>query len=85
MKTHNEDEKKIAKKAQQTLEEMLLHKIVYLKNISTEKYGRLLADVYYDEIHINQLMLDNRYAVKYNGGTKISPSSWTKYYEIGEL
>ena len=42
----------------------------------TEKYGRILADVYVDEIHINKWMLDNKHAVKYNGGTKIKPPEW---------
>jgi endonuclease YncB( thermonuclease family) len=50
-----------------------------LKNIKTEKYGRILADVYCNNIHINQWMLDNRYAVKYDGGTKSVPSSWLEY------
>ena len=41
-----------------------------------EKYGRLLADVYVDNIHVNQWMLDNKYAVPYDGGTKHRPSDW---------
>jgi endonuclease YncB( thermonuclease family) len=49
---------------------------VKLTNIKTEKYGRILADVYLDGTHINQWMLDNKHAVQYNGGTKIKPPEW---------
>ena len=55
-----------------------------LKNISTEKYGRLLADVYLGDLHLNKWMLDKRYAVSYDGGTKIAPESWNKYREKGD-
>ena len=53
--------------------EKILNKHVTLKNVATEKYGRVLADVYLDDLHLNQWLLDERYAVKYDGGTKISP------------
>ena len=53
--------------------------MVILKNVSTEKYGRLLADVYIDGENMNQWMLNNNYAVKYDGGTKSKPESWLKY------
>jgi endonuclease YncB( thermonuclease family) len=51
---------------------MILHKNVTLKNLHNEKYGRILADVYYDELHINEWLITNRMAVKYEGGTKIN-------------
>jgi endonuclease YncB( thermonuclease family) len=46
------------------------YKYVLLKNITTEKYGRILADVYLEDIHINKLMIDQNLAVKYDGGKK---------------
>ena len=55
------------------------------KNVSTEKYGRLLADVYLGDLHINKWMLDNRYVASYDGGTKIAPKSWNKYREKGDI
>ena len=70
IKGHSEEEKKAAKVSRAALNEKLLHRVVTLKNVQTEKYGRILADVYLDELHINQWMLDNKYAVKYDGGTK---------------
>ena len=70
IKGHSEEEKKAAKVSRAALNEKLLHRVVTLKNVQTEKYGRILADVYLDELHINQWMIDNKYAVKYDGGTK---------------
>jgi endonuclease YncB( thermonuclease family) len=81
----NEEEKIVAKQAQKFVSDLVLNKYVTLKNIKNEKYGRILADVYIDKIHLNQLLLDQRYAVVYNGETKILPKSWIKYKETGEL
>jgi hypothetical protein len=47
-------------------------------NIENEKYGRILADVYLEEVCINNWMIEKGYAVKYDGGTKQSPTSWTE-------
>ncbi len=47
-----------------------VNKVVALKNLKTEKYGRVLADVYLGDLHVNQWLLDNKYAVEYSGGTK---------------
>ena len=74
IKSKNNNEKDIAMLARNKLSEMILHKKVTLKNISTEKYGRILADVYLDDLCVNTWMLNQGYAVEYNGGTKTS--SW---------
>lgn len=84
MKSKDEEEKLIAKLAQKELENLILHKHVTLENVSTEKYGRLLADVYINELHINNYMLEQRLAVSYSGETKMSPKSWNKYHLTGE-
>jgi endonuclease YncB( thermonuclease family) len=73
-KTPNEKKKAII--ARDKLNELIFGKMVHLKNISTEKYGRMLADVYLDNLHINQWMLDNKFAVPYDGGTKHRPTEW---------
>lgn len=70
------NEKRIAIEARDKLHELIYGKMIHLKNISTEKYGRILADVYLDELHVNQWMLDNNLAVKYDGGTKQRPNDW---------
>jgi endonuclease YncB( thermonuclease family) len=69
-------EKEAAILAKDALSKMILNKIVTLKNVSTEKYGRILADVYFDNININNWMLDHKYAVLYDGGTKHRPEEW---------
>lgn len=84
IKGKTEDEKSMAIEARNKLNELIMNKRVFLKNVSTEKYGRILADVYLDDtIHINQWMIDNRYAVKYDGGTKHTPESWVQYHLVG--
>ena len=70
IKGKSEDEKQSAQNAKHALEALVLHKNVILKNTKTEKYGRILAEVYLDELHLNKWMLDNKYAVEYDGGTK---------------
>ena len=50
--------------------------MVTLKNVDTEKYGRILADVYLDDENINEWLISKEYAVRYGGGTKHRPASW---------
>ncbi len=64
-------EKLKAVEAKNALSELVLHKTVNLKNVATEKYGRVLADIYTEDgLHVNQWLIDKGYAVVYNGGTK---------------
>jgi endonuclease YncB( thermonuclease family) len=70
------NEKELAKKSRDALSTTIMGKIVTLKNVSTEKYGRILADVYLGDLCINEWMLTNNYAVKYDGGTKERPDEW---------
>ena len=80
-----EEEKDAAKNARDFVANLVLNKFVRLENISNEKYGRVLADVYIGDIYLNELLLKERYAVKYDGGTKKKPTSWLKYKITGEL
>lgn len=80
MKTKDENEKEIAQKAKEHLSGLIMNKMVELKKVKTEKYGRLLAEVYYKNIHVNANMIVNRYAVKYDGGTKNCPENWKQYH-----
>jgi endonuclease YncB( thermonuclease family) len=79
IKGKNEDEKEAAKNARDALSKLILNKYVSLKNVDNEKYGRILADVYLDELHINDWLVKERYAVRYDGGTKKPPTSWLNY------
>lgn len=80
-----EEEKEVAKKAQEFVSNLILNKYVRLENVKSEKYGRILADVFINDIHLNELLLRERYAVKYDGGTKIKPKSWLHYKLTGEI
>lgn len=81
----SEEEKEAAKEARDFVSKLVFNKFVRLENIQSEKYGRILSDVYVGDIHLNELLLKERYAVKYDGGTKIKPTSWKKYRLTGEL
>ena len=70
IKGKDEDEKAAAKEARDALSNLILHKEVILKNVGTEKYGRILADVYLDDLCINDWLIKEQYAVKYDGGPK---------------
>jgi endonuclease YncB( thermonuclease family) len=80
-----DEEKEAAKSAREFVSNMVLNKFVRLENIQSEKYGRILADVYIGDVYLNELLIKEQYAVKYDGGTKIKPKSWLKYKLTGEL
>jgi endonuclease YncB( thermonuclease family) len=67
-----EDEKSMALCARTEMETLVMQKTVILKNVGTEKYGRLLADVYINDIHVNSHMLQKGLALPYSGKTKTS-------------
>ena len=69
-------EKELAVISRDILSQLIMGKIVYLRNVSMEKYGRILADVYLGDLHINDWMLKNGYAIPYDGGTKHRPYEW---------
>lgn len=73
LKSINDIEKSNAIIARDALHEKIFGKVVTLKNIGKEKYGRILADIYLDNININNWLIDSKYAVHYNGGKK---SEW---------
>ena len=75
-----ENEKALAVKSRDALSQLVYHKIIVLQNVEYEKYGRLLADIYLlgqeTKPTINQWMLDQKYAIPYDGGTKMIPKEW---------
>jgi micrococcal nuclease len=66
----------LAIQSRDALHNLIFGKIIELKNNGKEKYGRLLADIYYNDIHVNKWMLDKGYAIKYEGGKKIRGGDW---------
>jgi micrococcal nuclease len=81
IKGKNKDEKEIAQKARDALSGRIMGKDIFLKNVQTEKYGRLLCEIYLDKENLNQWMIKQRYALAYDGGTKVIPKSWKNYHE----
>ena len=67
-----------AKRAKEKLSELVLNKIVWIKFMKKEKYGRLMGVVYNDskkfidnyENSINKFMVDNKFGKEYYGGKK---------------
>jgi micrococcal nuclease len=85
IKSKTVEEKNIAKEARDALSSICMNKRITLQNVKNEKYGRILADVYCENVHLNEWLISQRYAVKYSGGTKVSPSSWSEYKTSGKL
>ena len=85
MKGKDENEKECAKIAKKEMNDLIMNKMVTLKNVQTEKYGRILADVYIGDIHLNKHMIEKRLAVAYDGGTKMKPTNWMNYYCKSEM
>ena len=85
IKGETEEEKECAQIAKNILSNLILNKKVKIKNKKTEKYGRILADIFIEingnNLHINQFMLDENLAVIYDGKQKKSPKNWLKYYK----
>ena len=70
MKGGSAREKEMAVLARDDLSKRIMNKIVTLKNVTTEKYGRVLADVYLDGECINEWMIQQGHAKEYHGGHK---------------
>jgi endonuclease YncB( thermonuclease family) len=85
IKGSKDDEKQCAKIAKQRVSDLILNRKIELCNIGTEKYGRVLADVVIDGQDIGTMLVNERLAFRYNGGTKKRPVSWLKYYQSGEM
>ena len=63
-------EKALAIEARDYLKTIIFEKMVELRNVSYDKYGRLLANVYFEDTSISDLLIEQKYAVPYDGGTK---------------
>ena len=92
IKGKNALEKQVAHYAKMYVSDKVLHKTIYLDNVKTEKYGRVLADVYINPIlqaarqeqrqneSLSQMLLRNGLAIEYDGGTKNVPDNWMNHY-----
>jgi len=64
-------------KARDYLCGLILNKIVEIKCGKFDKYGRLLVYISIGGLGINQHLVKEGYAYKYNGGTKIHFNEWS--------
>lgn len=73
LRTKNEKEKEYGYLVRDKLREKILNKVFMIKCNDFDKYGRLLIEIQQkNDITINQWLIDNNYAFKYEGGTKKS-------------
>ncbi len=70
MKSVSNREKKLAIEARDALYNKIYNKHITLRNNKTEKYGRILSTIYLGNENINEWMIDNGYAVRYDGKKK---------------
>jgi endonuclease YncB( thermonuclease family) len=63
-------EKEHAIESRNQLYDLVMNQTIVLDNIRVEKYGRLLAEVYLNDLHINSWLVENELAVPYDGGKK---------------
>lgn len=70
IKTKDDLEKLNGIKVRDILRSKILNKDVELLCGKMDKYGRVLVDILYEGVNINDWLIENNYANKYDGGTK---------------
>ena len=70
LRTRNEAEKKNGYYVRDRLRDKILNRMVTVHCGEFDKYGRLLVDIYFDTLHVNNWLIDKKYAFSYDGGTK---------------
>jgi len=76
LKTKDSKTKQLGVIARDALRDLIMDKVVELKNVEYEKYGRLLANVFVDGVNVNEWMIQQKHAVVYTGGKKTIPREW---------
>lgn len=71
IKSNNALEKEKAKISRDMLKKRILNKIVTIKCLEFDKYGRVLIELYQNNYNLNDWLLNNHYAIKYDGGAKV--------------
>lgn len=70
IRTKDSIEKKYAYECRNILKERILNRVVELRNVGHDKWGRILADVYDDNTNLADWMADQGLGVHYDGGTR---------------
>lgn len=76
IRTRCEVEKEFGLKVRDILREKILRRVVNVQCHELDKYGRLLIDIFCDGSNVNNWLIDEKYAFKYDGGKK---ASWSDY------
>ena len=74
------DENSISKLATNELTNLLLNKIVTLKNLVHEKYDIIYADVYLDELCVNDWLITEKFAIQ---SFSAKPTNWLVFKLTG--
>lgn len=69
-RTRDKEEKKRGLAAKQWLIDRLEDQDVEMKSYGSGKYGRILGELFIDDVNINQEMIEKGHAVKYDGGKR---------------
>lgn len=71
-------EKEAANKAKDRVKSLVLGKNVVVQSVQKpDKYGRLLVKVWTEEgLCLNDLLIEEKLAIAYDGGSKISWANW---------
>jgi micrococcal nuclease len=78
-------EKEAARTARRLVENQLKHaKRIDLKNVRRDKYFRILADVEIDGHDLKEILLKNRLAYQYEGGTK-QKRDWCRWLQSSRV
>ena len=70
IRTTNKEEKKKAIESRDYLRSLILNKIVFVKIMKYDKYGRPLIQLYYNNIDISKEMIEKGYGKEYFGGSR---------------
>ena len=74
LRTRNIKEKQFGYQVRDKLREKILNKIVQVKCLEFDKYGRLLVEIMVNDnsdiVNISDWLIENQYAYSYHGGTK---------------
>ena len=73
IRTRNKKEKEFGKQVRDYLKEKILNKVVIVSCHDFDKYGRLLVEIFINDVSINNWLIEKEYAKKYDGGKK---SKW---------
>jgi micrococcal nuclease len=70
LKTKNQEEKKMGYEARDKLRELIDGKLVDIVCLDFDKYGRVLAEITYNNERVDEWLIKNGYAKSYEGKTK---------------